>query len=135
MCDILALAFQKVAQRFKGRGIRVFFFYPIINMTEERATAPENWTEPPVSCCGQRAPHYPQCTTCRLLQRHNTMLTTCLHSIGLRLSFFFFFFVVAYNEFWFLKIKTNKYNMCICSNLNEGLHCPVSALNIFWGNS
>lgn len=51
------------------------YFYPLIITTKKRSTAPENWTELPVSCCGQRAPCYPQCTTSRLHQRHNTMLT------------------------------------------------------------
>lgn len=93
----------------KAEGLE--FFYPIINMTEERATAPKNWTEPPVSCCGQRAPHYPQCTTGQLHQRHNTMFTPCLYWIGLRLSFSLFFFLcVQWIQMSDFKTKTNKYN-------------------------
>ena len=93
----------------KAEGLE--FFYPIINTTEERATAPENWTEPPVSCCGQSAPHYPQCTTGWLHQRHNTMLTPCLHWIGLTLSFFpsfSLFFCLQWIQMSDLKAKTNK---------------------------
>lgn len=118
--------------RFKGSGIRAF--YPIINMTEEKATAPENWTEPSVSCCGQRAPQYPQCTTGRLHQRHNTMFSPCLHWKGLRVSFLLplslsvslFFAYNAYNsDIWFE--DQNKYTThMIC--------CSVSSLKIFRGN-
>lgn len=96
VCDIVALLQSKWPGASKAEGLERF--YPLIIMIEKRATAPENWTEPPVSCCGQRAPHYPQCTTPRLHQRHNTMLTPGLRWIGLTFSLSLFFFP-AYSEF------------------------------------
>lgn len=84
--DIVVLLQSECPGASKAEGLDCF--HPLIIMIEKRVTAPENWPESPISCCGQRAAHYPQCIAPWFHQKHNTMLTPGLCWIGL--TFFIF---------------------------------------------
>lgn len=125
----------EVFQLHKSRGIKPWFFfssfhfYPLINMTEGRVTAPEKWTQPPVPCCGQRARHYPQCNTGRFHQRHNATLTPCSYSIGLRLSSRLFVCFTINSSIWFWETKTNKCSRRVFVQSKTGwIYCFVVLL-------